>query len=1027
MIDLESLSLEQASLLPLKLQWGLVHFWRDSDDYSRAESLVEQIEAQRGESSNSLNEKTRLALAKGDAIAAREFAVRRQQIAPSATAEIELGRCELAISNYTKARSIAEENLARNPQMQTAVTFAAEVDIAEGELDSAERHFRSLLDTNERSVVALLGLVRVSLLRDDRLEASRLLAELTAEPSSLSAAQCRLAAKTLSILGNTGMSAGLMTRADAMRKAVTDQIRADVSQRLSDLPALDRAEVPTVPLTAVDAETTEPDLEPSIVDALRSVFGFSSLRPGQARVVANVMAGQDTLAIMPTGSGKSLTFQLPALLHSGVTLVISPLIALMKDQVESLPPELRDKTRLINSTLSADEMRSALADLAGGSLKLIYIAPERLRDRAFLQAMRSATVALVVVDEAHCISLWGQDFRPDYLFIPRAVAEMGQPPVLAVTATATPAMAEQIATGLGRAMDQVRLSLFRPNLHYEVRRQGSRDLKIRDVLGICRSERGSGIVYVTSRKDTESIAALLRDNGVSAIAYHAGLEPALRAASQDRFMSGRVRVVVATIAFGMGVDKANVRFIVHFNPPSSLEAYGQESGRAGRDGQPARCVLMAGPNDETRMRRFARGDALTKDDLRTVYANLKRFAAGRWVLLDRVAADRLSGDEEINSRVALGLLEQAGLIARHPDVPSTLSLRWNPQLDTPQETDPAWRSLLSWLGPGSSRGTATIVVTEACTALNLAPLELDRLLSTHPGVRVQEGPRMVCIELLPADAGASERIDQILTEMEALSDRRIRQVLAYAQRRTCRHVMLAAQFGERLEACSTSCDVCKGEVANADRPANADGKRRDPGADEALSVLSAMKSLPYSMGRTGLVRLLTGSAESRLQKDRALSFGLMSDFSVSAIGKLVDRLVELGFLFRDADHEYKLITLTETGRSAKKEELNNQFVASSSGGRRTASDASSEAVQLSEEDRRLFDRLRLWRQETASAENVPAYVIAHNTMLETVALHKPRTISQLASLPGFGPVKCEKYGGAILTAIDQHNIPEPTA
>ncbi|CAN5721731.1 hypothetical protein BH24CHL4_BH24CHL4_26990 [soil metagenome] len=1024
MIELDSLSPDHISLLPVKLQWALVHYWRDCGEFERAWTLVERMAERSDETSTLRNEQYRLALAQGDAGAALRYANRRTLIAPSPSAEIEVGRAELAQGNLEVASRIAIQMDAEHPAMLSALSFVADVLAAMDDLDAADERYRGLLEFNRRSPAALLGRARVAIARGDARGALALLVQLTAEPVRLNLAQTREAAGHFETLGQHGPAGALREQADSVILATGEQLRQDISARLRDLPALVIEDEPAIELAMIQDGQFEPEIDPSVLETLRATFGFPALRAGQAKVIANVLSGQDTLAIMPTGSGKSLTFQLPALLLPGVTLVISPLIALMKDQVESLPSKLRDRTRLINSTLSHEEMRSALAELKAGELRLVYVAPERLRDRSFLQALQSASVSLVVVDEAHCISLWGQDFRPDYLFIPRAVAEMGQPPVLAVTATATPAMAEQIATGLGRKMDLARLSLFRPNLRYEVRPAGNREQKIREVLAICREERGSGIVYVSSRKDTESIAALLRDNGVGAIAYHAGLDPDDRAASQDRFMSGQSRVVVATIAFGMGVDKANVRFIIHFNPPSSLEAYAQESGRAGRDGQIARCVLLSAKNDETRLRQFARFDALNKDDLRVVYTNLKRFAAGRWALLDRFNAGNLSGgDEDLNSRVALGLLDQAGLVSRHPDVPVTLNLRWNPDDARLWEADPDWRRFVEWLGPAAERGATTVNVAEACQALGMAPLDLDRLLATQSGVRVHEGPRVVCIELLAAGTDAPQRVDSLLAEVERLSDRRIRQVVTYAQRQQCRHVMLAAQFGEHLEPCGTSCDVCTGKVRVDDRQLSKDGKKRIAEVDDALKVLQAVRTLPFPMGRTGLVRLLLGSAESRVQKDRSPSFGALAEFSVSSAGRLVDRLTEQGYLLRDTDHEYNLISLTEKGRTVTAGDLASEFVARGRRGGQERSGSGPDAARLAPDEQQLYDRLAEWRLQIASRDQTAPFIIAHNTMLEAVAAAKPETLAQLSNLPGFGPVKCEKYGEEILEMVKEDIAP----
>ncbi|HYO30172.1 MAG TPA: RecQ family ATP-dependent DNA helicase, partial [Thermomicrobiales bacterium] len=316
----------------------------------------------------------------------------------------------------------------------------------------------------------------------------------------------------------------------------------------------------------------EPLADPRVIPALRGLWGFDALRPGQSAVINRAMAGRDTLAVMPTGAGKSLTFQLPAMLLDGPTLVISPLIALMKDQVEAMPPAVRERTAVLNSSLAPDEQRRLLDGIAAGDYAMVYAAPERLRQHAFVRALRAGGVARVVVDEAHCISLWGHDFRPDYLSIPAVLPSLGEPPVLAITATATREMERGIADRFGRDLELVRSSMFRPNLRYEVETVADRPAKIDRIVALCREEPGSGIVYVSSRRDAETIADLLRRARVQAVAYHAGMDPGTRSRNQDAFMSGRTRIVVATVAFGMGVDKADVRLIVHAAPPGSLEA-----------------------------------------------------------------------------------------------------------------------------------------------------------------------------------------------------------------------------------------------------------------------------------------------------------------------------------------------------------------------------------------------------------------------------------------------------------------------
>ena len=734
---------------------------------------------------------------------------------------------------------------------------------------------------------------------------------------------------------------------------------------------------------------------------LRDEFGFDSLRPGQEQVIGNVLAGRDTLAIMPTGSGKSLTYQLPAVHLPGLTLVISPLIALMKDQVDSLPVSLRERTRLINSSLPPGAMQEAMAQLRSGNLDLVFVAPERLRDRVLLQALATITVSLVVIDEAHCISLWGQDFRPDYLFIPSAIDIMGGPTVLAVTATATPTMAKQIEIGLGRALNLVTTSLYRPNLFYEVRRFSNRNEKIDAMIALCKRMSGSGIVYVNSRDDTERFAGLLRDNGMEAIHYHAGLDPDTRATQQDRFMHGDARIVVATVAFGMGVDKADVRFILHFNPPDSLEAYAQESGRAGRDGKPARCVLFATTSDKTRLNSFSRRNLLSKDDLRAVYRDLARHANQGWVFIDRSEFDALGGNG-IESRVALGLLEQSHLIRRYEDLPRSITMT---------QTESHTRSVHPLLEELLSSGNVmTIDVLRASRDLDIPPPELVNLLSQSPGWTGVDGRPAACFALLPTSSDSTTSVDTLLNEIERASEARIDAILAYTRGNRCRHQMLAAQFGQTLEPCGSSCDVCTGthQAGRQARPSNS----RQPTATDAMQILDAMRSLPFPMGKTGLVRLLIGSPESRVKEDRSSSFGVLADISKGAVEKIVDQLVDLKLLYRDLDHEYKLISLTAAGKTATLETLSPEFGSSAIPVSKTLDDA------LDATEQELFKRLSTWRSAEAQRLEVPAFMVASNALLHAIAQSRPTTSRQLLQVSGMGPKKLQQFGDDLLAVVN---------
>jgi ATP-dependent DNA helicase RecQ len=356
---------------------------------------------------------------------------------------------------------------------------------------------------------------------------------------------------------------------------------------------------------------------------LRERFGFTEFRPAQQQVISSVMSGHNVLAVMPTGSGKSLCYQLPALALPGLTLVVSPLIALMKDQVDQLN-QLGLPATVINSTVSKEQQRSRLQQAVNRRIKLLYIAPERFQNDAFRSALSRTTVSLFAVDEAHCISLWGHDFRPDYLRLRRAIHECKSPPVLALTATATPAVRRDIVTQLGiEGAAQVVSGFDRPNLYLEVREVATSVEKIRAIIELARWA-PLGIVYAGTRKNVEDIHANLRRAGIETAAYHGGLSAPERKAVQERFMNASQCVIVATNAFGMGIDRSEVRFVVHADIPDSIEAYYQEIGRAGRDGNAARCVLLFNYADKWIPEFFIDSSHPPADILKYVFAKLCR-------------------------------------------------------------------------------------------------------------------------------------------------------------------------------------------------------------------------------------------------------------------------------------------------------------------------------------------------------------------------------------------------------------------
>jgi ATP-dependent DNA helicase RecQ len=399
---------------------------------------------------------------------------------------------------------------------------------------------------------------------------------------------------------------------------------------------------------------------------LRDTFGLSRLRPGQSAVIDRVLAGESTLAVMPTGAGKSLCYQLPALLLEGRTVVVSPLIALMKDQCESLRA-LGVPAVQVNSAIDGDEARAAEAVVADGSARIIMTTPERLAEPAFQQMLLARPVSLLVVDEAHCISQWGHDFRPAFLEIGQLLPRLGRPAVLALTATATEEIARDIRDQLGiPAEGFINSSAYRPNLDLRVVPVASEGDKPAQVLKIVRSTQGSGIVYAATIKAAQAVYEALRAADESVSLYHGKLPAAERAATQEAFMSGATRVMVATNAFGLGIDKADIRFVLHYQLPATLESYYQEAGRAGRDGDTARCTLLFLRGDKAIQQFFMAGRYPGEDDAQAIVQALQDqpVEGSAWTL---PLLQARVGRPKSKLQVALVLLRKDKLVAQARD------------------------------------------------------------------------------------------------------------------------------------------------------------------------------------------------------------------------------------------------------------------------------------------------------------------------------------------------------------------------
>ena len=612
---------------------------------------------------------------------------------------------------------------------------------------------------------------------------------------------------------------------------------------------------------------------PDLFPLLRTHFGFPSFRPGQEEAIHSLLAGHHTLAVMPTGAGKSLIFQLAALLLGAgmnpapITLVISPLIALMKDQVDSLTCRNIPAT-YINSALPTAEQNQRLQKLAQGAYRLVYVAPERLRSVPFLNTLRSQAVGLLAVDEAHCISEWGHDFRPDYLHIAQARAALGNPLTAALTATATPQVQKDIIRLLGLG-DSTRIvtGFNRPNLTLDVRYASGLPSKLRALnellstrsansvpFGDCQfaPQDGAVIVYTGTRRDAEEVAEFAREVvKVPAEFYHAGLPAEERTRIQDNFIRGKLNLIAATNAFGMGIDRADVRQVIHYSVPGSLEAYYQEAGRAGRDGEPAKVTLFYDPQDRALHEFFIANSILAPDDLRAIH-NAIRSGDQTWGTLDDLS--RVTGLHPVLIKVGLAELERAGTLEHLGDEGLRMLFRkgaWNPK-------------------------------------------EIER-----------------------AAANSKEHFKHRQKQLDG--------IVAYAESNSCRRQIILKHFGDTGSAeVADCCDNCRVRRADPRRgPELVEGSsgnvaEMNHGERAALVILDCVRRVKIKVGREKLAQILHGSKAQDILKfhhDKNVYYGRLATIKQSDIEGLIGQLIEMGYI-KIIGGEYPILSLTPRGENA---------------------------------------------------------------------------------------------------------------
>ena len=570
-----------------------------------------------------------------------------------------------------------------------------------------------------------------------------------------------------------------------------------------------------VPPTSTDdshAKTTD-----ELLTALNKHFDHDNFRTGQREVVETILNGENILASFPTGYGKSLCYQLPALMLPGVTVIVSPLISLMKDQVDALRERGIYAVALLNSSLNWEEYCGELERLERGEVKLLYIAPERLRSRRFLNLLDSHQISLFVIDEAHCISQWGHDFRPSYLALRDAIRELHPSSIALFTATATLDVREDIRKQLDIQPPQTFIrGIERPNLKFSVC-EVSTEAEKYPLLDECLQQlTGKGIVYAGRRRETEEIASYLKRRGHRVDYYHAGREDLERKRVQERFFDDGhdgLDLVVATNAFGMGIDKSNIRYIIHWTMTGTLEQYYQEAGRAGRDGETAHCILFYCPDDRKLHEWFIKESAPNKPDLLKLLKLIETFpSVSSFRMFVQEELEWLSGFNDGKIRVGLSHLEKLGFLRRLYDVPSKLSVRTRTSgsgEDT-RVVDESQRTLLSYLHFQSE-----LHIIDFCRERDFRPDRLMEQLIDLQGegyLRYWGTEDLTLIELLEdSDLFASMSADQMGFEDYLRSkNRQIDQIVFYALAEGCRGQLVREYFGETVEAdyrCE-SCDLC---------------------------------------------------------------------------------------------------------------------------------------------------------------------------------------------------------------------------
>ena len=660
-------------------------------------------------------------------------------------------------------------------------------------------------------------------------------------------------------------------------------------------------------------------------------FGLDGFRPGQDLVIEAILSGRDTLCIMPTGGGKSLCFQLPTIAREGVTIVISPLIALMKDQVDSLQQRNIPAT-FINSTLSLDEQQSRIADMVGGKYKLVYIAPERLRSSSFMRSVQRTKIQLLAVDEAHCISQWGHDFRPDYARLGRFRERLGNPQTVALTATATSLVQDDISKILqfenpakfvtGFARDNLTLSVKSPKGNVE---------KDQELIRFLKSHPGCGIIYASTRKSCEQLIELLSEEIDRSVAfYHAGLPIDMRRKVQEQFMSGEIEIIVATNAFGMGIDKSDLRFVVHYNLPGSIEAYYQEAGRAGRDGKPSECLMLYSYQDKFIQEFFIENSYPSKDTVREVYAYLCSINSNPIEMTLQEVKDDL-GLQIGTTGIATceNLLEKSGAIERLDSRQNAAGIRIDSEMKTLIDLLPRTARSQRHV----MRGLERVVGDLRYERVMFQPKWLAETLEMKweaVNRTIRELIKLPMLDYVPPFRGRAihvkdrrKKFSELEIDFNELARRqkaehdKLDSVIRLATTRRCRQLEILEYFGDPDRKRCGNCDNCGSEKQLG--PASEKSFGSPDACLYAIQVaISGAARTHGRIGKTLVAQMLTGSTSKKVKQlslDRISTHGLLKALRQSDVVDLLDFLLARGYLSQIETTKFRpTLQVTDLGR-----------------------------------------------------------------------------------------------------------------